>query len=84
MPSESNWIAASSGEIGSSSDGWAAIDVRPKAQADYVAGVQAANAAPLVPELVMRTFRRWTHDDAAISRVDDTVRASYLDRLRRG
>lgn len=42
----------------------------------------AANAAPLVPEAVMRVFRRATHDDAAITRVDDEVRRVYLDRIR--
>ena len=41
----------------------------------------AANGAPLVPEGVMRRIRRAVHDDAAITRVDDTVRRAYLDRI---
>jgi short-subunit dehydrogenase len=41
----------------------------------------AANGAPLVPEGVMRAFRRLVHDDAAITRVDPGVRKAYLDRI---
>ncbi|MBG6097780.1 SDR family oxidoreductase [Nocardioides luteus] len=41
----------------------------------------AAAGAPLVPERVMRLIRRAVHDDAAITRVDDDVRRSYLDRI---
>lgn len=36
---------------------------------------------PLVPETVMRAFRSLAHDDAAITRVDDSVRRGYLDRI---
>ena len=43
----------------------------------------AANGAPLVPEGVMRRFRHLVHDDAAITRVDDSVRKTYLDRIER-
>ncbi|RHW24775.1 SDR family oxidoreductase [Nocardioides immobilis] len=41
----------------------------------------AANGAPLVPEGVMRRFRHLVHDDAAITRVDDSVRKAYLNRI---
>ncbi|HET7736200.1 MAG TPA: SDR family oxidoreductase [Nocardioidaceae bacterium] len=41
----------------------------------------AADAAPLVPERVMKVFRRIVHDDAAITRVDDSARRGYLDRI---
>jgi NADP-dependent 3-hydroxy acid dehydrogenase YdfG len=41
----------------------------------------AANGAPLVPEGVMRRFRHAVHDDAAITRVDTSVRRAYLDRI---
>jgi len=41
----------------------------------------AANGAPLVPEGVMRRFRHLVHDDAAITRVDDSARKGYLDRI---
>lgn len=41
----------------------------------------AANAAPLVPEGVMRALRHAVHDDAAITRVDHIVRRTYLDRI---
>jgi short-subunit dehydrogenase len=41
----------------------------------------AANSAPLVPEGVLRVLRRAVHDDAAITRVDDSVRQAYLDRI---
>jgi len=41
----------------------------------------AANGAPLVPEAVMRRIRHLVHDDAAITRVDDSVRKAYLDRI---
>jgi len=37
--------------------------------------------APLVPEPLMRAARRAIHDDAAITRVDDSVRRRYLDRI---
>jgi short-subunit dehydrogenase len=40
-----------------------------------------ANSAPLVPEGVLRVLRRAVHDDAAITRVDDSVRQAYLDRI---
>lgn len=42
-----------------------------------------ANAAPLLPEPLLRTIRRLAHDDAAITRVDDAVRGRYLARLER-
>lgn len=42
----------------------------------------AATAAPLVPERLMRSLRRLVHDDAAINRIDATVRELYLDRIR--
>lgn len=41
----------------------------------------AANGAPLVPEGVMRAFRHAVHDDAAITRVDNTVRKAYIERI---
>ncbi|KAA1419287.1 SDR family oxidoreductase [Nocardioides humilatus] len=41
----------------------------------------AANGAPMVPEGVMRVFRHAVHDDAAITRVDDSVRKAYIDRI---
>lgn len=41
----------------------------------------AANGAPLVPEGVMRRIRHLVHDDAAITRVDDSVRETYLNRI---
>lgn len=41
----------------------------------------AANAAPLVPERVLGVFRRLAHDDAAINRVDPSVRDAYLRRI---
>ena len=47
----------------------------------YVGGL--ASAAPLVPETVMRLFRRAFHDDAAITRVDEEGRRAYLDRIRK-
>lgn len=43
----------------------------------------AANASGLVPEPVMRMFRKAAHDDAAITRVDDDVRRAYLDRIEK-
>ncbi len=43
----------------------------------------AANGAPLVPEGVMRVFRHAVHDDAAITRVDATVRQAYIDRIEK-
>ncbi|MFD4462448.1 SDR family oxidoreductase [Nocardia sp. NPDC058480] len=42
-----------------------------------------ANASGLVPEPVMRAFRKAAHDDAAITRVDDDVRRVYLDRIEK-
>ncbi|MFD3747286.1 SDR family oxidoreductase [Nocardia sp. NPDC058633] len=42
-----------------------------------------ANASGLVPESVMRAFRKAAHDDAAITRVDDGVRRAYLDRIEK-
>ena len=36
---------------------------------------------PFVPERLMRTARHAIHDDAAITRVDDSVRRKYLDRI---
>jgi len=46
--------------------------------------VGAATAVvPLVPEVVMRAFRRAVHDDAAVTRVDDAVRSRYLERISR-
>lgn len=42
-----------------------------------------ANASGLVPEQVMRVFRKAAHDDAAITRVDDDVRRAYLDRIEK-
>lgn len=41
----------------------------------------AANAAPLVPERLLGVVRRLAHDDAAIARVDDSVRDAYLRRI---
>ncbi|MFL6089624.1 MAG: SDR family oxidoreductase [Aeromicrobium sp.] len=45
----------------------------------YVGAVSAA--VPLVPESVVRVIRRAAHDDAAITRVDNSVRNRYLDRI---
>lgn len=42
-----------------------------------------ANASGLVPERVMRALRKAAHDDAAITRVDDTVRRAYLERIEK-
>ncbi|MFI8976790.1 SDR family oxidoreductase [Nocardia asteroides] len=42
-----------------------------------------AEAAGLVPEPVMRVIRKAAHDDAAITRVDDTVRRAYLNRIEK-
>ncbi|MGV0625312.1 SDR family oxidoreductase [Mycolicibacter minnesotensis] len=41
----------------------------------------AAKAAPMIPERVLRLLRRLARDDAAITRVDDTIRRKYLDRV---
>ncbi|MGW4364087.1 SDR family oxidoreductase [Nocardia takedensis] len=41
----------------------------------------AANAAGLVPEPVMRAFRKVVHDDAALTRVDDEVCSAYISRI---
>ena len=43
----------------------------------------ATVVVPLVPEVVMRAFRRAVHDDAAVTRVDDAVRSRYLERISR-
>ncbi|WKG10863.1 SDR family oxidoreductase [Nocardia sp. PE-7] len=42
-----------------------------------------ANASGLVPEPVLRALRKAAHDDAAITRVDDTTRRVYLDRIEK-
>ncbi|MFI1239974.1 SDR family oxidoreductase [Nocardia salmonicida] len=42
-----------------------------------------ANASGLVPEPVLRAFRKMAHDDAAINGVDDSVRRVYLDRIEK-
>ncbi|MEU4649397.1 SDR family oxidoreductase [Nocardia fluminea] len=42
-----------------------------------------ANASGLVPEPVLRAFRKAAHDDAAINGVDDSVRRVYLDRIEK-
>jgi NAD(P)-dependent dehydrogenase (short-subunit alcohol dehydrogenase family) len=36
---------------------------------------------PLLPEALVRAFRAAAHDDAAITRVDESVRRRYLDRI---
>lgn len=41
----------------------------------------ATKAAPLVPEAIMRAVRKFAHDDAAITKVDENVRRKYLDRI---
>jgi NADP-dependent 3-hydroxy acid dehydrogenase YdfG len=41
----------------------------------------ASRMAPLVPEPLMRVLRHAVNDDAAITRVDDSVRRKYLDRI---
>jgi hypothetical protein len=41
----------------------------------------ASRVAPLVPERLMRVLRHAVNDDAAITRVDDSVRRKYLDRI---
>lgn len=41
----------------------------------------AAATVPLIPESVMRVIRRVANDDAAIARVDNSVRRGYLDRI---
>jgi len=41
----------------------------------------SAKIVPLLPESVVRAFRKAAHDDAAITRVDDSVRRKYLDRI---
>lgn len=41
----------------------------------------AAATVPLIPESVMRVIRRVANDDAAIARVDNSVRKGYLDRI---
>jgi len=45
----------------------------------YVGAV--TRVVPLVPESIMRVLRRVVNDDAAITRVDDSVRRRYLDRI---
>ena len=41
----------------------------------------ATNAAPLLPEWLMRMIRRVARDDAALHRVDPSVRQRYLSRI---
>ncbi|GAB2978208.1 SDR family oxidoreductase [Nocardioides montaniterrae] len=41
----------------------------------------ATKTVPLIPEGAVRLIRRLAHDDAAINRVDPTVRQRYLDRV---
>lgn len=41
----------------------------------------ATKAVPFVPERAFRVARRLLRDDAAINRVDDAVRRTYLDRV---
>lgn len=41
----------------------------------------ATKLAPLIPEPMMRAFRRLAHADAAVTRVDDEVRSRYLSRI---
>ncbi|NYJ01752.1 NADP-dependent 3-hydroxy acid dehydrogenase YdfG [Nocardioides thalensis] len=41
----------------------------------------ATKTVPFVPERVLNVLRRLTHDDAAITRVDEPVRRRYLDRI---
>jgi NADP-dependent 3-hydroxy acid dehydrogenase YdfG len=41
----------------------------------------AAATVPLIPESVVRVLRRAAHDDAAITRIDDSVRSRYLERI---
>jgi NAD(P)-dependent dehydrogenase (short-subunit alcohol dehydrogenase family) len=41
----------------------------------------ATKAVPLLPEAIVRAFRKAAHDDAAITRVDDSIRRRYLDRI---
>jgi NAD(P)-dependent dehydrogenase (short-subunit alcohol dehydrogenase family) len=43
----------------------------------------AMKIVPLIPEPVMRVGRRWLNDDAAISRVDSSVRDRYIERITR-
>lgn len=41
----------------------------------------SAKLVPLIPEPLVRVVRAAAHDDAAITRVDDSVRRTYLDRI---
>jgi len=41
----------------------------------------AAATVPFIPESVVRVIRRVAHDDAAITRIDDSVRSRYLERI---
>lgn len=41
----------------------------------------ATSIVPLIPESVVRVIRRAAHDDAAITRVDDSIRRRYLERI---
>ncbi len=41
----------------------------------------SAKIVPMLPESLVRLLRRASHDDAAITRVDDAVRRTYLDRI---
>jgi short-subunit dehydrogenase len=56
--------------------------VRSRAAETAVPGYVGAvsNLSTLVPEPLMRIARHALHDDAAISRVDGSVRQGYLDR----
>jgi NADP-dependent 3-hydroxy acid dehydrogenase YdfG len=57
--------------------------VRSRAAEVAVPGYAGAAVAtvPFIPESVVRVIRRVAHDDAAISRVDHSARAKYLDRI---
>ena len=48
----------------------------------YVGTVQTLST--LVPERMMRVARAALHDDAAITRVDSSLRQKYLDRIQKG
>jgi NADP-dependent 3-hydroxy acid dehydrogenase YdfG len=41
----------------------------------------AAATVPFIPESVVRVIRRAAHDDAAITRIDNSVRSRYLERI---
>jgi len=57
--------------------------VRSRAAEIAVPGYVGASTkiVPLLPESLVRAFRKAAHDDAAITRVDDAVRRKYLDRI---